>query len=200
MTRLDEYYRTKHNFSKINDTLWPILEGMTDEKSKLIHRVNDTMLILLSIFAFEAVCWDCIADVRKKKPPAASTILLIPALQKTLAACGAPEEMVRDVNRLYALMNIRHLYVHGAGRRRGLTDPKCLPARTLRHYGFEADECEGCPDRCADKCDACSRTNEDTQWWPLRSLCGQPGAFSKCVCVLDELMPLIVKNLAGDSK
>lgn len=187
MTRLDEYKRDKDNFSKLNDTLWPVLDGLEPERSKPAHRVNDVTLLLLSIFAFEAICWDCIKDIAAKSQGLRCSRELVPALKAAARRCRAANETVSKIHGLSDIMAIRRLYAHGAGRRSGLSDPSSVPVQLLRDWLFESDECEGCSECCS----RCSKTDLQTAWWPTRSLPSKPGAFSKCVGYLDSLAPLI---------
>ncbi len=191
MTKLERYERTRASFSKINDAIWPLLERLPEDDAKPGHRANDTALILFSIFAFEALCWDCIHEVEDARQDCG--IRLIPALEKAAYLCGTLAELPSELSKLRPIMKIRDLYAHAAGRRRGLDDRSSLTPATLRAHLFETDNCQGCPDQHA--CDACTRTDFDTEWWPTRSLCGDPGFFSIIGAKLKRLAPLLVEKL-----
>ncbi len=195
MTILERYEKTKDNFSVLNNKLWPILEHIEPEERRPVDRLNDTTLILLSIFAFEAFCWDCIRHVVEREQLDRNELGwdLVPALEKVLEMCQVPGKVLSElIGDLRSVMNIRNLYAHGAGRQNGLNNPACLPPKVLIRYKYETDLCMN----CTDSCERCVKTDINTEWWPTRSMPEKPGSFSEIGSFFLHARDVIVDGLS----
>jgi len=181
MSILRDYEQTKDDISAINNKLAEVLKPLDAVTRRPVDRINELALVLLSIFAFESLCWDCIREVEGPEAGRFGSKLM-PALEAAAKKCKAKCKIDQVKPDLSEIMQIRNLYAHGVGRRRrgrrrSLDCPASLPADVLTKYAFESDSCAG----CTECCDSCQKTDDDTQWWPSS---GEDGSFARIGAVL----------------
>lgn len=176
MMTYEKFKELQHVIGQPNLRLADVLRWMPDAESKPIHRVNDIALIALLVFAFDAFCSGYVGVTPKPKQPGLRSNLLRKLERKAKHQGMLPDPQIQaDLERVDTVFMIRHLWVHGVGRRSGLFCPDDLLPEELKSCCFKPEGDEDDP---------------NAQWWPTRD-----DSFSECVTPLNALAEHIRDHL-----